>query len=168
MINSHSSLPFFLQIYRKSTFFQEMEKEKTKNNLYLISQYLPKNYQIMERKRSKGFRRIFTEAFDRLFQVNVNDCPAGAINMRKATVKIRRNPLLCFLSLSHTRWKIEKILTYKDHKQSGTCLPSILVDMYMLQTWGHRKLHSYTGTCSHSLVPRCLLDMLKIKSHKKL
>ena len=35
----------------------------------------------MERKRSSGFRRIFTAAFDRLFQVrlgyvNVNDCPA--------------------------------------------------------------------------------------------
>ena len=35
----------------------------------------------MERKRSSGFRRIFTEAFDRLdFRlgwVNVDNCPAG-------------------------------------------------------------------------------------------
>ena len=60
----------------------------------------------MERKRSSGFRRIFTEAFDRLYfrlgWVNVDDCPAGldshlARNRRTATVKIRRNPLLFFL-----------------------------------------------------------------------
>ena len=40
---------------------------------------------IMERKRSSGFHRIFTVAFDRLFQVrlcqvNVNDYPAGVRN----------------------------------------------------------------------------------------
>ena len=52
----------------------------------------------MDRKRSFRFRRIFTVAFDRLFQVNVNDCPVWARN-RKATVKIRINPLLRFLSM---------------------------------------------------------------------
>ena len=31
---------------------------------------------IMKRKRSSGFRRIFTKALDTLFVVNVNDCPA--------------------------------------------------------------------------------------------
>ena len=46
-----------------------------------------------------GFRRIFTVAFDRLGWVNVTDCPAGARKKGKATVKIRRNPLLRFLSM---------------------------------------------------------------------
>ncbi len=58
----------------------------------------------MERKRSCGFHRIFTVAFERFGLVNVNDCPArlenmlvglepsaGARNRKKATVKIRRN-----------------------------------------------------------------------------
>ena len=31
----------------------------------------------MGKKRSSGFRRSFTEPFDRLGWVNVNDCPAG-------------------------------------------------------------------------------------------
>ena len=61
----------------------------------------------MERKRSSAFRRIFTAAFDiGYFRLdNVNDCPAGseplavAENRTKATVKIRRNPLLRFLSM---------------------------------------------------------------------
>ncbi len=43
-----------------------------------------------------GCLRIFTVAFDRLFEVRlgflvVNDCPAGARNRRKATVNKRRN-----------------------------------------------------------------------------
>ena len=62
----------------------------------------------MERKRSSGFLCIFTLDFDwrfRLVLVNVNDCHselepcAGARNRRMATVKIRRNPLLRFLSM---------------------------------------------------------------------
>ena len=66
------------------------------------------NYWVMERKRSCGFHRIFTVAFERLFQVklgyvNVNDCSAGleppavARNRRKSTVKIGRNPPLSLL-----------------------------------------------------------------------
>ena len=59
----------------------------------------------MERKRSCGYRRIFTVAFDRLGYVNVNDCTtglepsAGARNRIKGTVKFRQNPLLRFHSL---------------------------------------------------------------------
>ena len=57
----------------------------------------------MERKRSSGFRRRFTVSFNRLFlvrfgQLNVNDFPTGAENRRKATVIIRQNQLLRFLS----------------------------------------------------------------------
>ena len=35
----------------------------------------------MERKRSRDFYPIFTEAFDRLFKLgNVNDCPEGLVS----------------------------------------------------------------------------------------
>ena len=64
----------------------------------------------MERKRNGGIHHIFRVAFDRLFHVkldmvNINDCPAGleflavARIRRKATVKMRRKPLLRFLSM---------------------------------------------------------------------
>ncbi len=68
----------------------------------------------MERKRSIGFRRIFTVAlkgYFRLCYVNVNNCTAGLeicstgleppteARNRKAIVKIRRNRLLRFLSM---------------------------------------------------------------------
>ena len=55
----------------------------------------------MERKRSCGFRRIFI-----VMNVNVNECPAGleppagSRNRRTATLKIQRNPLLRFLSMT--------------------------------------------------------------------
>ena len=47
----------------------------------------------------RAFCRIFTVAYDRLFQVRLGDCPAGlsnwppagARNKKKATMKIRRN-----------------------------------------------------------------------------
>ena len=69
----------------------------------------------MERKRNSGFCRIFTIAFDILGQLNVTDFPAwleppsGTRNRRKATVNIRRNPLLRFLSMIHIN-RIKKVL----------------------------------------------------------
>ena len=51
----------------------------------------------MERKRSTGFRRIFTVTFIRFGSGNVNDCPeeleapAVARYRRKATMKIFRD-----------------------------------------------------------------------------
>ena len=64
----------------------------------------------MERKQSSGFCRIFTVAFDRLFQVNVNDYPpqvkeirpaglklhTGARNRRKTTMKKTTKPTISF------------------------------------------------------------------------
>ena len=57
-----------------------------------------------------GFLCIFIEAFDRLLQVRlgyvrVNDQPAGTRNRRKATVKMRRNPI------RHQTNEIQKLWT---------------------------------------------------------
>ena len=72
----------------------------------------------MERKRNSGFRRIFTVAFDRLLLVN-RPCrartPSGAKNRRKATVKIRRNPLLQFISLFIYEFKETPRITNKQN-----------------------------------------------------
>ena len=54
--------------------------------LYPLLDYTSETkYGIWKRIRSSGFRRFFTEAFDRLFkvrlfQVTVNDCRAGLGN----------------------------------------------------------------------------------------
>ena len=66
--------------------------------------YVTNKIWIMKRKQCSLFRRIFTVAFDRLFQfrlcqLNFNDCHAGARNRRKANVEILRNPVLCFFSM---------------------------------------------------------------------
>ncbi len=56
------------------------------------------------RRRSFRFLRNITSMDEGLFQVRldkvrVNECTAGVRKRRKATVKIRRNPLLRFLPL---------------------------------------------------------------------
>ena len=66
----------------------------------------------MERKNGRGFRCIFTVAFERFLLVRLGDChaglepPAGARNRRKATVKIRRNLQLRFLHMNQLIYKI--------------------------------------------------------------
>ena len=69
---------------------------------------LKKNIWIMERKQTSGFRRIFTLAILLFLAPSRSSNPTGQsitlklpnlTNLSKATVKIRRNPLLSFLSM---------------------------------------------------------------------
>ena len=78
----------------KLDFDRDAMEQKCPNNL-------PKFFQIIDRKQSTEFRRIFTVASDGLLgPVNVKACPAGARNRRNATLKIQRNQLLRFVLIS--------------------------------------------------------------------